>query len=209
MCFTCSDISAEITTKNDSAFNAKHALIACGSLEPTPDEHRQRRTEKQRPEHTRDVELDRVQRHGIRQVFLFDKRRDERLIRRPAERLRKTRGERQHQDVPDLDDLEIHEEGERARGRHLDVLRPNQCAPSIVSVGQHAADQGEEDDWQLLQEHVEPEEERGIGQRQHEPVLRDDLHPRADARRAGAEPLDAEVAVGKRGEHTAQRFRAE
>jgi hypothetical protein len=76
------------------------------------------------------------------------------------------------------------------RCRHLHVLRREQRTPAIASVGEHAARKREEDDRQLLQERIEAEEERRVGQRQHQPVLRHDLHPGADARGAGAEPLD-------------------
>ena len=179
------------------------------AVAPVPVE-RQREGERHRPEHARDVELDRVQRHGVRQIFLVDERRNQRLIRRAAERLRDAGDERQRQDVPDLDGLEVHQQRERGRGAHLDALRDDQGPPAIVAVGEHAADEREQDDRQLLQERVEPEEERRrIGQRNDQPVLRDDLHPRADARRAGAEPLDAEVAIGERREHAPQRPRPE
>src|SRR6185436_18963204 len=46
-------------------------------------------------------------------------------------------------------------------------------------------------------------------QRQDQPVLRDDLHPRADARGARAEPLHAEVAVGEGREHAREGAYAE
>ena len=67
----------------------------------------------------------------------------------------------------------------------------------VVAIGEDAADEREEDDRQLLQERVEAEVERRAGQRQNQPVLRDDLHPRADGRTAGANPLDAEIPVGE------------
>ena len=111
--------------------------------------------------------------------------------------------------MPDLDDAEVDEQRQRGRRRHLDVLRGQQRAPAIVAIGQHAADEREEHDRQLLQEGVEAEEERRAGQRQHQPVLRGDLHPGADARGAGAEPLHAEVAIGEGRQHAAQRSRAE
>jgi len=57
---------------------------------------------------------------------------------------------------------------------------------------------------QLLQEGVETQVERRLRQREDEPVLRDDLHPRADARGAGAKPLHAEVAIGEGGKHPAE-----
>jgi len=53
------------------------------------------------------------------------------------------------------------------------------------------------------QERIEAEKERGIGQREDQPVLRDDLHPRADRRTAGADPLDAEVAITEGRQHPA------
>ena len=34
MCFTCSDISAQITMRNDAAFKAKHAAIPWASVNP-------------------------------------------------------------------------------------------------------------------------------------------------------------------------------
>ena len=60
-----------------------------------------------------------------------------------------------------------------------------------------------------LQEGVETQEERRPGHRRDHPVLGAGLGPRADARRAGAEPLNAEVAVGEGGKHPAERLRPE
>ncbi len=166
-------------------------------------EHAQRGGEEQRAQHARDVELDRVQRHRVRQILLVDERRDERLIRGPAERLRNSGDEREQEDVPHLHHLEVHQDRQHPGGRHLQVLRCHEGPPPVVAIGEDAANQREQDDRQLLQEGVEAEEEGRIGQRDDEPVLRDDLHPRADARGAGAEPLHAEVAVGERREHAA------
>src|SRR5262249_32611964 len=65
--------------------------------------------EEQRAEDAREVELDRVERDGVRQVFLVHELRQQRLIRRTAERLRDAGDERQREDMPDLDDVEVHE----------------------------------------------------------------------------------------------------
>ena len=54
-------------------------------------EGRERDAGDDRPDHAREVELDRVERDGVGQVFLADQRRDQRLIRRPAERLARSR----------------------------------------------------------------------------------------------------------------------
>ena len=72
--------------------------------------------------------------------------------------------------------------------------------PPIVAIGDDPADQREEQDRQLPEEIVEPEEERRLGQIEDQPGLRDLLHPVADRRGEGAEPQDAEVAVVKGGE---------
>ena len=170
--------------------------------------------EEQRADHARDVELNRVQRDGVRQIFLVDERRDKRLVRRAAECLGEAGDRGEQQDVPDvhahdLQVLQIHEQRERGGRAHLHVLRGDQRPTAIAPVGEHAADEREEDDRELLQERVEAEVERRVRKRQHEPVLRDDLHPRADARRAGAEPLHAEVTVGERREHAARGARAQ
>ena len=123
MCFTCSDISAQITMRNDAAFNAKHAAMPWASVNPHFANDGDRDAEGQRAEHARDVELNRVERDRVRQIFLVDERRDERLIGRTAERLGEAGRERQQQDVPDLDDAGEDEQGQRGRRRHLDVLR--------------------------------------------------------------------------------------
>ena len=161
------------------------------------DEAGERGREEQRPEHAREVELDGVERDGVRQIFLVHEHRQQRLVGRPAERLREARDERQREDVPDLDDVQIHQHGERGRGRHLDVLRREQRLAPVVAIGEHAADEREEDDRELLQERVEAQVKRRSGQRQHEPVLRDDLHPGADRRAARPNPLDPEIPIGE------------
>ncbi len=94
----------------------------------------------------------------------------------------------------------IDEGGERERGRHLDELRADEQPLAIVAVGDDAAEEREEEDRQLPQEVVEPEiEPRGIGEVEHEPALRDLLHPGADGRGEGAEPEHPEIAVRERG----------
>ena len=89
-----SDISAKITTRNDSALSPKHAAPPHAASVDAGE---------QRPEHAREVELDRVERDRVRQILLLDERRDQRLIRRAAERLPEAGDERQQQDVLDAD----------------------------------------------------------------------------------------------------------
>jgi hypothetical protein len=101
----------------------------------------QRHAEGERTEHARDVELNRIERDGVRQIFLVDERWNQRLVRRSAERLGAAGDERQRQHVPDLDDAQKHQQREGGRGRHLHDLRHQQRAATVVAIGEHAADQ--------------------------------------------------------------------
>ena len=65
--------------------------MACGSVKPQCANTASVAREEQRAEHARDVELDRIERDRVRQILLVDERRNQRLIRRPAERLRAAR----------------------------------------------------------------------------------------------------------------------
>jgi len=94
-CFTCSDISVPMTTKNDSALRKKAAFIACGSLYPHLRNVASVAANKQRSEHPRQVELDRVvSATAFGRSFLSTERGQQRLIGRAAERLRDARHER-------------------------------------------------------------------------------------------------------------------
>ncbi len=92
--------------------------------------------------------------------FLCDERRDHGLVGRSAERLRQPGGERQREDVADVDAALIDERRQRERGGHLDELRADEQPPAIVAIGDDAAEQREEQDRQLPEEVVEPEVER-------------------------------------------------
>ena len=54
--------------------------------------------------------------------------------------------------MPDADDVQVDERGQRERRAHLDVLRHEQQLPAIVAIGDDAADQREEQDRQLRRE---------------------------------------------------------
>jgi len=81
-------------------------------------------------------------------------------------------------------------------------LRPEQQTTAVVPIGNHAAGEREQQDRQLTEKIVEPEEERRLGEVEHQPALRDLLHPRPDRRRERAEPEDPEVAVREGGERS-------
>ena len=138
-------------------------------------------------------------------------RRQQRLVGRPAERLGDAGAERQRQHRVDGHVLGAAED---QRGQHegaggLDELRADQQPAPIVAIGDDAADQRQQQDRQLADEGVEAEPERRAADRQHQPVLRDLLHPRARRRQHVAAPEQAEVAGGERrgesGEAAARR----
>ncbi len=123
-------------------------------------ERGERSAGEQRADHARDVELNRVQRDGIRQVVLLDEQWHQRLIRGTAERLGAAGDGGEDQYLPDPDEVEIHEHREHERGAHLDDLRRDEKPAAIVAVGHDAADQREEQDGQLAEKRIQPEIER-------------------------------------------------
>ena len=54
--------------------------------------------------------------------------------------------------MPDLNDIQVDKRGQGKRRRHLDVLRHQQKLPSIAAIGDHAADQREEQDGRFAEE---------------------------------------------------------
>ncbi len=165
------------------------------------------RTCDKRSDHAREIELNRVQRDRIGQMLFVDEQREQRLVSWTAERLRHPCDDRQREDMPDADDVPVDERGQGECGRHLDVLRHQQELPPVASIRDDAADQREEQDGGFTEERIEPEIESRCraGDRQHEPVLRHLLHPRADARGERTGPQHAKVAIVERGRETTQR----
>ena len=190
----CSDISATMTTTNERPFSPKQAAVPKNSAAPASSGPNTRAR-------LNWIELSAI---AFGRCFLVDERRHQRLIRGAAEGLRHAGDERQRQDVPDADVAEVDQRRERERRRHLDVLRAEQQAASIVAIGDDAADQREQQDRQLPEKVVEPEEERRLRQIEDQPALRDLLHPGADRGGEGAEPQDAEIAIGERRERALQ-----
>src|ERR1051326_63919 len=88
--------------------------------------------------------------------------------------------------------------GQRECGRHLNILRHQQCPATVEPVCQHPSYKGEEHDGQLLQEGVEPKVKRRTRQGKDEPVLGDVLHPGANTGCTRPEPENPEITVAKR-----------
>jgi hypothetical protein len=102
------------------------------------------------------------------------------LIRRTAEGLREAGDERQRQDVPDAHVSKEYQRRQDERCRHLNVLRAEQQSTAIVTIGNDAADEREEQNRQLAEEIIKSEKERRLGEVENQPALCDFLHPRAD-----------------------------
>ena len=95
--------------------------------------------------------------------------------------------------------------GEDQRAGHLDGLRRDQEAPPVRAVGGDSGQRREKKRRNRSRESHEPENESGVGQTQHEPALRHDLHPGPDVREKEADPVAAERRVHERSEHPAPR----
>ncbi len=88
--------------------------------------NRQRQRTQHRPDHARQIELNRIKGDGVRQIFRLHQRRNERLVGRPAEGLRGAHNKRKGKNMPHVD----HAGGKQCRqkecARHLYYLRTEQ-----------------------------------------------------------------------------------
>ena len=97
--------------------------------------------------------------------------------------------------MPDLNPVRADQKGQSQRAGHLDHLRNQQQFAPVHAVRNHAAHQRKEEDRNIAQKRVETQQKRRFGHVENQPVLRDLLHPRADAGREGADPEEPEVAI--------------
>src|SRR5579864_2530277 len=92
---------------------------------------------------------------------------------------------------------EIKQHGQDAGRSDLGVLRDEQHLAAVAAVGDDAADQRKQNDRRLSEEGVEAQIERVLRESVNQPGLGHRLHPTADARSAGAQPEQAEIAIGE------------
>ena len=64
--------------------------------------------------------------------------------------------------MPDLNFPRGDKNGKRDRGSHLHQLRADQQVPAVHAVGNHAAEEGKQEDRDVAQERVEPEKKRRL-----------------------------------------------
>ncbi len=134
---------------------------------------------------------------------------DERLARRVVDGVDRAADEHEPVDHPDLDGAGQGQREQRQRGDGHQRLRDHQQAALVVAVGEHAAEDAEEQDREELEAGGDADRDAGAGQLHDEPHLGDDLHPVADQR----DDLAGEVApvVGdlERGQRAAECERQE
>ena len=160
----------------------------------------QRHAGDQRAEDARQVELEGIERDGVRQILAGHQGRQQRLVGRAAEGLGDAGAERQRQHRVDrhVRGAAEHERGEHEGAGRLHELRADEQPATVVPIGDHAADQRQQQDRQLADEGVQAEPERRSADRQDQPVLRDLLHPRPRRGQHVAAPEQPEVAGGER-----------
>src|SRR5262245_50772697 len=135
-----------------------------------------------RADDARQMELNRIERDRILQVFLFDQHRNQRLICRAAERLRASGQEGERQRAPHQNHVrrpQKSERGQRQRATQLRPLRSEQDATPIDAVGDHSSDQGEEYDRRGAQEGQITGIAGLVRERVEDPGQRRFLQPRA------------------------------
>ncbi len=188
---------SEITgARKDSAFSPKHHFSpSFANAKPG----------KRRSNGHRQVELDRVQRNGIGNVFSIDQSWNQRLIGRCAKSLGQSGDERKTEDLPDMHHPGRYQDSEQRRARHLYVLRDEENLPPLRPVSHNAAHQREEEDGNASEELIQRKQKGRMAQPVDQPALRHDLHPGANAGRTGTEPHQAEIPIMKCFENPAKR----
>jgi hypothetical protein len=151
-----------------------------------------------RPEDPRPVEDSAVERDRIGHVLPADHLDHERLAHRHLDRAghAQQRGHEPH--VPDGDLAAEHEQPEDDCQHQRAGLRGDERAPLGQHVGDDAAEQPEGEDRQELGGGSHAKRERIVRQLEHQPPLRDLLHPRPDQRHELPEPEQPEVADAER-----------
>src|SRR5437870_2244877 len=146
-----------------------------------------------------------VQRDRVRHVARADHLHDERLASGLIEDVREAEREPERGDVPVLDPARRDERPEQEGLAGERRLRGDEQGALRQPVGHRAGDDGEHEDRRELQGGDEPEPERGVRELQHEPRLRDRLHPAPHQRQELGDVKAAEIAVIERAQRVGKR----
>ena len=129
-------------------------------------------------EDARGVEEARVERDRVRQLGRADHPVGERLPRRRVEHLHGALEGGDRIDVPGLGDPGEGDRGKRGGEGHRRRLRHDDRAARVEPVDENAGEESEDRERQELGQREHADRERRAGEREHEPRLRDPLHPR-------------------------------
>ena len=133
-----------------------------------------------RPNYARELKLRRVHRDRIREIFAANQVVSHRQKRRTRERHATAGDEREAEHHPAIDEVRCHQHSQRHRRHTGNHLRVKQQPAPIDQIRKDATDEGEHKPGRGRDERIETQPERGVGQQQHQPALRDCLHPRTN-----------------------------
>jgi len=147
----------------------------------------------------------RVERDGARHLLARHQLRGERAPGRLLEGRRDAMDEHQRVDVPERDVAAHDQQPEDERLEETDGLADEQEVALGPAVGEHAADQGEDEDGDVLEGSDGAERERRAREVEHEPGLAQPLHPGAALGDELAREEEAVVARAQRDERARER----
>ncbi len=159
-----------------------------------------RQTGDRGPDHSRAVEDHRVHRDRVGQIFAPDHLDHERLPPRHVERAHKSIERGEHDHVFDFDDAGPGQSREHERADHQQRLRADYQAAAIDVIDHHAGEQCDQHDRHEARKRDDAEHQRRIRKLQHQPRLRDHLHPGADQRDQLSDEEEPEIAMPQRAE---------
>ena len=128
----------------------------------------------------------------------------ERAAGRVVEGVHGAETEREHEDHPQLDDAERGDRPEEQSEHAGGGLRTDEQPALVDAVGHEAAPRADEQDGCELQRHGHAEGDAAARDLEHEPGLRDRLHPRAGRRDQLSDEVQAVVADAHRPEREAR-----
>src|SRR5262249_34221084 len=133
-----------------------------------------------RAEEPRTLPGDRVERERVHEVFAADELGNQRLAHRLLEGPRGRSDRAEDENVPRVNHLERHENGQDKGGDERDDLNPHHHESAVPAVCDEPANEEKAKQHRRAQQAEEAEDQRRIGQLVQEPALGDILHPGAD-----------------------------
>ena len=167
---------------NQQRYDERHKTHGVQIEAPGRAERAERQTREHGTHRPRQVELRRIQRHRVHQVFPLDQVRVKRLVSGVIERGGEPSQQANKQDFIHADDFEGSEHGEDERQQHhVGLSVEHQLAP-VQPVGDGATGKGKKKRGRLGEKPVQPQKERRVCHQQYHPAERQVLHPSPDVR---------------------------